>query len=44
MEACLCFSDLWHLISGKYTLSTPLTTSEIKKLEKWEIKADKVAG
>jgi hypothetical protein len=46
MEAWLCSSDLWRLVSGKSTkpaLSTPPTTSEIEKLEKWEIKADKAA-
>jgi hypothetical protein len=47
MEAWLCSSDLWHLVSGKSTkptLSTPLTTSTMDKLEEWEMKADIAAG
>jgi hypothetical protein len=47
MEAWLHSSDLWHLVSGKSakpTLSTPLITSTMDKLEEWEIKADIVAG
>ena len=47
MEAWLRSSDLWRLVSGKVhkpTLSQSPSDSEIERLEKWEIKADRAAG